>query len=268
MRVILAATRLRSPQPLILPSARPRWYGRLRRLRRSCFVVGALAAALTLACDRGEPPPTNPLDESRVTATAAPVPTGPAVFPPAPGPTSTPAPGGSATATAAPLDPASEAARERAAGRAIDAIAGWLGVAKTEFSIVLVETVAWSDACLGVPRPDVMCAQVVTPGERVTVRHRSGMSYQVHLGPRDAVAWSPPFESTRTIAGVDLASGLVTLQPVVGNDELGTKHRIVPGSIATGIKDLKTGDRVRIAVAHWPAQNAGFGAIVWLVRVP
>lgn len=266
MRVILAAMRLRSPQPLILPSARPRWYGRHRRLRHSCFVVGALAAALALACDRGDPPPTNPLDESRVTATAAPAPTGPAVFPPSPGPTSTP--GGSATATTAPLDPASEAERERAAGRAIDAIAGWLGVAKTEFSIVLVDVVAWPDACLGVPRPDVMCAQVVTPGERVTVRHRSGMSYQVHLGPRDAAAWSPPFESTRIIAGVDLASGVVRLQPLVGNDELGTEHRVVPGSIAAGLKDLKAGDRVRIAVAHWPAQGAGFGAIVWLVRVP
>ncbi|MBM4411539.1 MAG: hypothetical protein FJ037_09535 [Chloroflexi bacterium] len=249
---------------------RGQWGAARRPLRLPLIAVIALAATLTLACDRGEPPPTNPLDESRVTAKAAPVPAGPAVFPPAGASTSTPAPGGSAaaTATTAPLDPAAEAARERAAGRAIDAISGWLGVAKTEFSIVLVDVVAWPDACLGVPRPDVMCAQVVTPGERVTVRHRSGMSYQVHLGPRDAAAWSPPFESARTIASVDLASGFVVLQPIAGNDELGTRHRMVPGSIAAGVNDLKPGDRVRIAVAPWPAQAAGFGAIVWLVRAP
>ncbi|RJQ10980.1 MAG: hypothetical protein C4558_03865 [Dehalococcoidia bacterium] len=238
---------------------------RLRRLLRFLFMIGALAATLTLACDRGEPPPTNPLDESRVTATAAPAPAGPAVFPPALG--STPTTGGSATATAPP-DPAAEAARELAAGRAIDAIAGWLGVAKTEFTIDRIDVVAWSDACLGVDRPGIACAQVITPGERVTLRHRSGETYEVHLGPRDAAAWHPRYEATRTVAAVDLASGLVTLQPLAGSDEMGTRHRSVPGSIVGGLKDLKAGDRVQIAVAPWPERNAGVGAIVWLVRAP
>ena len=200
-----------------------------------------------------------------MTATAAPIPTGPAVFPPAPGPASTPAPGASATTTATP-DPATEAAREKAAGRAIDAIAGWLGVAKTEFTLDRVDVVAWSDACLGVARPGTACAQVVTPGERVTLRHRSGETYEVHLGPRDAAAWQPRMGASRTIASIDLASGAVTLQPVSGSDEMGTRHRTVPGSIVGGIKDLKAGDRVDIAVAPWPERNAGVGAIVWLVR--
>lgn len=249
------------------PSAQPRRYDPARRPRLLVLALAALAAAFTLACGNGTPPPTNPLDESRVTATAAPIPTGPAVFPPAPGAPSTPAPGASPTATATP-DSAAEAARERAAGRAIDAIAGWLGVAKTEFTIDRLDVVAWSDACLGVARPGVACAQVVTPGERVTLRHRSGETYAVHLGPREAAAWQPRLEATRTLASVDLASGVVTLQAVAGSDEMGTRHRSVPGSTAGGIRDLRAGDRVQIAVAPWPERNAGVGAIVWLVRAP
>lgn len=255
----------------VLKSIPPRCPLRRGRPGRSPLTVAAVALiALSMgACDRGTPPPTNPLDESLVTATAATGPTGPAVFPPSPagtsasGGTSTPAPGGGPTVTP---NPATEAAHERAAARAIDAIAGWLGVASTEFTIGRVETVAWMDACLGVARPEIACAQVITPGERVTVQHRSGEVYEVHLGPRDAAAWQPRYQATRTIAGVDLAAGVVTLQPVSGGDEMGTRHRVVPGSMVLGLKDLKLGDRVEIAVAPWPGRDAGVGAIVWLVR--
>ncbi|TAJ18903.1 MAG: hypothetical protein EPO65_08030 [Dehalococcoidia bacterium] len=181
------------------------------------------------------------------------------MFPPTPT-TSTPS-GPSPTGTPS----AGDAAREKAAARAIEAIAGWLGLPQTEFSIGLVEVVAWPDACLGVTRPDLACAQVVTPGERVTVRHRSGVSYEVHLGPREAAAWAAPFESTRAIASVDLAGGVVTLQAIAGNDELGTRHRVVPGSAVAVLKDLKPGDRVRLAVAY-PTTPGGMPVIVWLVR--
>lgn len=234
-------------------------------VRTRVLTVAVLSAALALGCDRGDPPPTNPLDESAVTGTAAPIPTSPAVFPPVPGTASTPAPGASATPTAT-ADAATQSAREKAAGRAIEAMAGWLGVPQTEFTIETVEVVAWPSACLGVDRPDRACAQVVTPGERVRVRHRSGETYEVHLGPREAAAWQPRYEATRTIVSVDLSTGLVTLQPLSGSDEMGSKHRPVPGSFVGGIKDLKAGDRVQIAVVPWPARDAGFAAIVWMMR--
>ncbi len=234
--------------------------------RRSgrALIASALLAVVAVACDRGMPPPSNPLDESRDTATAAPAPTGPAVFPPSPG--SPPASGGSPS-TATP-DPATEAAREKAAGRAIDSIAGWLGVAKTEFTIERVEVVAWPDACLGVTRPDLACAQVITPGERVTLKHRSGETYEVHLGPRDAAAWQPRYAAVRTLVSVDASSGLVRLEPLRRSDEMGSEHRLVSGSVLGGpLRDFKAGDRVEIAVAPWPARNAGAGAIVWLIHV-
>ena len=235
------------------------------RRPHGALFVAAVLTALVVGCDRGDPPPSNPLDESRATGTAAPVPTGPAVFPPSPGASATSTPGASATSTSAP-DAASEAAREKAAARAIDAIAEWLGVPRTEFTIGSIEVVAWPSACLGVARPEVACAQVVTPGERVMVRHRFGETYEVHLGPREAAAWQPRYEATRTIASVDLSTGIVTLQALTGSDEMGTRHRSAPGSFVGGIKDLKAGDRVHIAVAPWPAANAGVGAIVWMVR--
>lgn len=52
-------------------------------------------------------------------------------------------------------------ARERAA---ID-----LGLELGAVNIVSVENVEWPDACLGVPDPAELCAQMVTPGYRVTV---------------------------------------------------------------------------------------------------
>ena len=235
------------------------------RRPHGALFVAAVLTALVVGCDRGDPPPSNPLDESRATGTAAPVPTGPAVFPPSPGASATSTPGASATSTSAP-DAASEAAREKAAARAIDAIAEWLGVPRTEFTIGSIEVVAWPSACLGVARPEVACAQVVTPGERVMVRHRFGETYEVHLGPREAAAWQPRYEATRTIASVDIASGVVNLQAIAGNDEMGTRHRGVPGSIGLGVRDLKAGDRVRIAMSPSPVPNAGLGAIVWMVR--
>lgn len=247
------------PQPDCLTRTRRARTRGLRSLLAACSVLALIA----LACDRGARPPSNPLDESRDTATAAPVPAGPAIFPPAPG---TASPSGTSPATAI-LSEATAAAREKAAGRAIDAIAGWLGVAKTAFTVERVDVVAWPDACLGVTRPDVACAQVITPGERVTLRHRSGETYAVHLGPRDAEAWHPRHEGTRMIASVDATSGLVRLQAPRGSDEMGSEHRIVPGStLAVPLRDLRVGDRVDIAVAPWPERDAGFGAIVWLIR--
>lgn len=227
------------------------------------LIAAAVLALVALACDRGARPPSNPLDESRDTATAAPAPAGPVVFPPAPG---TAAPSGTSPATAIPNE-ATAAAREKAAGRAIDAIAGWLGVPKTDFAVERVEVVAWPDACLGVARPDVACAQVITPGERVTLTHRSGETYEVHLGPREAAAWQPRFAAVRMLASVDASSGLVTLEPLRGSDEMGTAQRLVSGSALGGqLKDFKAGDRVEIAVAPWPERNTPYGAVVWLIR--
>jgi hypothetical protein len=46
-------------------------------------------------------------------------------------------------------------------------------------SIIKVEAVEWPDSCLGVSSPDVMCAQVVTPGYRILLE-ANGRQYEYH----------------------------------------------------------------------------------------
>jgi hypothetical protein len=46
-------------------------------------------------------------------------------------------------------------------------------------TIVSVEAVEWPNACLGVSRPDEACAEVITPGYRVTVE-RAGERVEYH----------------------------------------------------------------------------------------
>jgi len=76
------------------------------------------------------------------------------------------------TGTPTPTEiPAAEAARQLLAqqsGSALEAV-----------TITSVEPVDWSDACLGVTQPDVMCAQVITPGYRVTLQ-LEGQEYVFH----------------------------------------------------------------------------------------
>lgn len=53
------------------------------------------------------------------------------------------------------------------------------GVPATSIEVVSAEAVDWPDACLGVRTPDRMCAQVITPGYRITLR-ANGKLYEYH----------------------------------------------------------------------------------------
>jgi hypothetical protein len=60
---------------------------------------------------------------------------------------------------------------------AVDDLA--LGSGTHAIEIVSVEAVDWPDACLGLPRPDEACAQVITPGLRV-VLSAGARAYEYH----------------------------------------------------------------------------------------
>lgn len=45
--------------------------------------------------------------------------------------------------------------------------------------VVSVEEVEWPDSCLGVSSPEVMCAQVITPGYRIVLEY-DGRQYEYH----------------------------------------------------------------------------------------
>ncbi|NWG05398.1 MAG: hypothetical protein HXY35_01790 [Chloroflexi bacterium] len=54
-----------------------------------------------------------------------------------------------------------------------------LDLDKGDISVVSSEDVEFSDACMGVAMPDIMCAQVITPG-RIIVLEADGIQYEYH----------------------------------------------------------------------------------------
>lgn len=59
------------------------------------------------------------------------------------------------------------------------ALANQSGIAESDISLASSEAVEWGDACLGVPQPNEMCAQVITPGYRVVLTTPQG-EYSIH----------------------------------------------------------------------------------------
>ena len=51
-----------------------------------------------------------------------------------------------------------------------EALAALSGRTPEEVEVVAVTPMQWPDACLGLPRPDEVCAQVITPGYEVALR--------------------------------------------------------------------------------------------------
>lgn len=105
----------------------------------------------------------------------------------------------SATATAAHLGLAAAAesaptavvapAEARAAVRlAIDDLAKRLGLRAAAVRLARVEPVDWSDTSLGCPKPDMVYAQVITPGF-VVVLWAQGVEYEYHTDEGRFVVW-------------------------------------------------------------------------------
>ncbi len=59
-------------------------------------------------------------------------------------------------------------------------VAEQVGISATALTLISVEEVTWPDASLGCPQPDMMYAQVLTPGWRMMFMDAQGKEYQVH----------------------------------------------------------------------------------------
>ncbi len=133
---------------------------------RKVFAALVLLAAVLLACGLFTPPNEFP----------SPPPTVFTVEPPisvtkAPNPTFTPVSGGE---------------YPEAALKAQGALASKLGISADRITIVSAEPVNWPDSCLGVSKPGIMCAMLITPGYRVILR-ANGTDYEYHTDMRDSV---------------------------------------------------------------------------------
>ncbi len=65
-----------------------------------------------------------------------------------------------------------------------------LGIPADDITTRSVEAVNWPDASLGCPQPDMMYAQVVTPGYRIVLEAR-GQAYTYHTGGTTVVLCQP-----------------------------------------------------------------------------
>lgn len=74
---------------------------------------------------------------------------------------------------------ASDAGAPEAVLKAITILANHLTLAEDVIKLVDWEFVEWSDACLGIHTPGIMCAQVITPGYRITLS-AGGLTYELH----------------------------------------------------------------------------------------
>ena len=63
--------------------------------------------------------------------------------------------------------------------KAQEAVSEKTGVSIEQVRVLSYEEVEWSDGCLGVNQPDMMCVQVITPGYRV-ILEVDGQEYEVH----------------------------------------------------------------------------------------
>lgn len=94
-----------------------------------------------------------------------------------------------ATQISAELTPSQKAA--------IDAVAQNLGVAAEQVKLVSTQAVEWPDSCLGITMQGMSCAQVVTPGFRVTlevagkqVEYRTNQDATVIRPATTALTWN------------------------------------------------------------------------------
>lgn len=190
------------------------------------LLAAVLAAVLAAGCGADAPPPTSPLGDGGAGSAGEAAPGGGAVpgggaLPPLP------APGDGAGGDAAPDGVPSEAALEAAAARALGTIAEVLGVPEPSLRLVALEPVAWPDACIGIDRPGLLCAQVVTPGWRAVVADGLGNPHTVHGDWEGQVAWAGERRVTGTLVAIDVAAGRVTVTRDEGGEET---FALAPGS--------------------------------------
>lgn len=86
------------------------------------------------------------------------------------------------TVPPSPLEPGDDTnltGEEAAVANSTNDLAARLNIDPGAVTLVSVEAVDWSNACLGIETPGIMCAMVITPGYRV-VLEADGKQYEYH----------------------------------------------------------------------------------------
>lgn len=128
-------------------------------------------------------------------------------------------------------------------------LAGELKVSPDSLILMLSEPVQWPDSCLGVARPEEMCATVITPGYRV-VFESEGMQYQVNTN-RDgsALRMAGGVEAMPGGPGLGIENGESEAAVNAARDLLAQQLSITTDQI----------DVARVEAVQWPDGCLGLG---------
>jgi len=139
-------------------------------MRTKLLLVLLLIVTVVAACGAPAAPPALPTASSKPAAT----------MPPSLLPTMPPSilPTEAAGTVAQPTGDQWKDAPEAALNAAAD-LAQRLKIDVNSITLVSVQPVDWPDACLGIQQPDVMCAQVITPGYKI-ILEANGQQYEYH----------------------------------------------------------------------------------------
>lgn len=142
-------------------------------MRIKLLFVLLLLVTVVAACGAPSAPPAFPTASSKPAATLPPsaLPTMPPSILP--------------TAAAQPTGDQWKDAPVAALNAAAD-LAQRLKIDVNTITLISVEAVDWSDACLGIHQPEVMCAQVITSGYKVMLE-ANGQRYEYHTNESGSV---------------------------------------------------------------------------------
>jgi len=116
-----------------------------------------------------------------------------------------------------------------------------LGLDKKDISVVSSEEVEFSDACMDIAMPDVMCAQVITPG-KIIVLEADGVQYEYHTSADGGRVW--PATLALTWKREDGIAGFCDNMTVFLSGEVYTDNCKSPdGRMGTFSRLLSTGER-------------------------
>jgi hypothetical protein len=143
-----------------------------------------------------------------------------------------------------------------AVAAAIKSLAASLGVDISAVSVVSAEAVQWPDACLGVETPGTACAEVITPGYRLTLQS-GGSTYELHTNQDGSLVL--PASSASPPAEVPVITLLTT-------NALGICEQVVVTSRGTGTGACNEPPEVKpfpgmqrsVELNQWQARYASF----------
>ena len=175
-------------------------------------------------------------------------------------------------ATPSPAASASSTLSQGIGGRLLDRFATVRGGGREALTVDKLEEVLWPDACLGVQRPTVVCAERQVRGYRALIRfQREPFTWEVRTDiSLDTFVWVAEVQAEGVTARID-ADGTISLRgsgppfdTALAPGQI--EAEIAPGTeFLTPLADLGVGQRVAFGIAGRPSSDVA--ALVWIVRL-